>query len=374
MTERGHKPGGISVDLRHSGPIPLDVQFSCAAGELLALVGPSGSGKSTSLRAIAGLFKPDQGIIACNGDIWFDSTKGVNTAPRFRRTGFVFQNFGLFPHLSALENIMEALIRLPRPARRDRAEALLTLVHLSGLGGRKPDQLSGGQQQRVAVARALARDPRVLLLDEPFSAVDKATRQRLYKELVDLRRQLEMPVILVTHDLDEAALLADRLCILHRGKTLQSGPPFDVMARPVNSEVARLVDQKNVFKGTVAGHDPAGGTTTLTWGGLTITARHRPAFKPGQSVSWMIPTGDVTLHSIDHPPRDSWVNVISGTVADVVRLGDHAGVSLVVDRSSALPLFLSVRMAYVRRHGLKAGDSVTVSLSPAGVHLMEEST
>ena len=374
MTEHIAKSGGINVDLRHPGPIPLDAQFSCAAGELLALVGPSGSGKSTCLRAIAGLFKPDHGVVTCNGGVWFDSTGGVNIAPRFRRTGFVFQNFGLFPHLSALENIMEGLIRLPRPARQDRAETLLELVHLSGLGERKPRQLSGGQQQRVAVARALARDPKVLLLDEPFSAVDKATRQRLYKELVDLRRQLEMPMILVTHDLDEAALLADRLCILHRGKTLQSGPPFDVMARPVSTAVARLVDQRNVFTGTVTGHDPVRETTALTWGGLTITARHQPDFKSGQSVSWMIPTGDVTLHAIDHPPRDVRENTVTGIVADVTRLGDHAGVSLLVDKGSPLPLFLSVRMAYVRRHGLTTGDSVTVSLTPAGVHLMKEST
>ena len=371
MTERAAPTGGISVSLRQTRPIPLDVEFSCAAGELLALVGPSGSGKSTVLRAIAGLFKPDQGAVTCDGEPWYDSGGGVNIAPRQRRIGFVFQNFGLFPHLSAVENVMEGLLHLATPDRRRRAEELLKRVHLSGLDERKPGQLSGGQQQRVAVARALARDPKVLLLDEPFSAVDKATRQRLYKELVDLRRQLDMPVILVTHDLDEAVLLADRLCILHHGKSLQIGAPFDVMARPVSGAVARLVEQKNIFTGTVAGHDVAADRTLLTWGGLTLLAEYQSEFKVGQEVSWMVPMGDVTLHAIDHPPREVRENTITGTVMEVTRLGDQAGVSLAMDKASPLPLFLSLRMAYVRRHDLKAGDGVTVSLSPSGIHLME---
>ncbi len=367
MTEQD----GIRVELRHPGPIPLDAGFSCAGGELLALVGPSGSGKSTCLRAIAGLFKPDQGAVSCNGEVWFDSTARIDIAPRLRRTGFVFQNFALFPHLSAVDNVIEGLTHLPRSERRARAEELLRRVHLSGLDGRRPGQLSGGQQQRVAVARALARDPDVLLLDEPFSAVDKVTRRRLYKELVDLRRQLEMPVILVTHDLDEAALLADRLCILHHGRTLQSGPPYDVMARPVSGEVARLVDQKNIFKGTVCGHEGATDRTLLTWGGVSLTARYQPAFKAGQNVTWMIPTDDVRLHTADHPPDHRRQNVVTGIVCDVVRLGDLAGVSLSIDNADALPVFLSVRMAYVKRQGMKSGDRVTVSLTPAGIHLME---
>ena len=125
-------------------------------------------------------------------------------------------------------------------------------MHLTGLEGRKPHALSGGQQQRVAVARALARDPQVLLLDEPFSAVDRVTRQKLYRELAELRRSLALPIVLVTHDLDEAAMLADRMCMLHRGRTLQTGTPFEVMTRPADALVARLVDLRNVFEARVA--------------------------------------------------------------------------------------------------------------------------
>jgi molybdate transport system permease protein len=145
---------------------------------------------------------------------------------------------------------------------RRAAASLLDLVNLGGLEDRRPAELSGGQQQRVAVARALAREPKVLLLDEPFSAVDKATRQRLYREIAELRRTLDMPVVLVTHDLDEAIMLADRMAVLYRGRTLQTGTPEEVTTKPVSPEVARLVDLRNVFEATIAGHEPTARSST----------------------------------------------------------------------------------------------------------------
>src|SRR6185312_510541 len=142
-----------------------------------------------------------------------------------------------------------------------------------------PAELSGGQQQRVAMARALARDPQALLLDEPFAAVDRVTRQKLYRELADLRGTLAMPIVLVTHDLDEAAMLADRMCILHRGRTLQIGTPYDVMARPVDATVARLVDLRNVFDATISAHGL--GRTLIDWRGVTLEVTAAPAFAIG---------------------------------------------------------------------------------------------
>ena len=233
---------GLSVRLRQDAPIPLDVTFSVAPGEAMALVGPSGSGKTTTLRAIAGLYLPAEGHIACNGTTWFDGAANANMPARQRRAGLVFQSYALFPHLTALANVMEALSDMPRAARRDAAMALLARLHLDGLEDRRPAQLSGGEQQRVAVARALARRPDVLLLDEPFSAVDRVTRRKLRRELVELRRDLPMPVVLVTHDLDDVTRLADRLCVMHRGRILQSGGVAEVMARPASAEVAELLD------------------------------------------------------------------------------------------------------------------------------------
>ena len=209
---------GLRLQLRQSGPIALDAHLDCAPGEVLALVGPSGSGKSTLLRSIAGLYQPQSGKIECAGECWFDSTRGIALPTSRRRIGMLFQQFALFPHLSAEDNVAEALLDHPATERRARARDWLDRVHLQGLHHRLPHQLSGGQQQRVALARALAREPQVLLLDEPFSAVDRSTREALHAELTELRVAFRMPVILVTHDLEEATLLADRMCILNEGR------------------------------------------------------------------------------------------------------------------------------------------------------------
>ena len=233
---------GLTVRLHQKDPIALDVAFSVAPGEMLALVGPSGSGKSTVLRAVAGLQAPSAGRIACDGSAWLDRDAGIFLPPRMRRVGMVFQSYALFPHLTAAENVMEALGDVPGSERRAQAHALLARMHLDGLEDRTPAGLSGGQQQRVAVARALARRPDVLLLDEPFSAVDRVTRRRLRSELGELRRELSMPVILVTHDLDDVVRLADRMCVLHRGEILQTGTVAEVMAGPSSPLVAELLD------------------------------------------------------------------------------------------------------------------------------------
>ncbi|MGV3626103.1 MAG: ABC transporter ATP-binding protein [Betaproteobacteria bacterium] len=361
---------GIRIRLQQSGPIPLDAVLDCAPGEVLALVGPSGSGKTTILRAIAGLLRVRHGAIHCNGDCWFDDERRIFTETRQRRVGYVFQNYALFPHLSALHNVMEAMLELPVAERESRARDVLARVRLAGLEHRVPAALSGGQQQRVAVARALAREPRVLLLDEPFSAVDRATRQRLYRELAELRRELAMPVILVTHDLDEAMMLADRMCVLHQGRTLQSGDPYVVMTRPDNVEVAHLVGLRNVFRAGVLAHDTERGLTTIEWRKHRLEARLQPDFQLGQQVTWTISPGHLVLHRRDRPSRGERENPVSGRVLEYLPLGENVALTVAVNGPDRPPLFLTVPAHTARRNGIAQGVEIGVSLLAEGIHLM----
>jgi molybdate transport system ATP-binding protein len=361
---------GIRVRLQQDGPIPLDAELDCAPGEVLALVGPSGSGKTTILRAIAGLLRVRHGAIHCHGDCWFDDERLVWVETRRRRVGYVFQSYALFPHLSALHNVMEAMLDRPAAGRERRARDVLTRVRLSGLENRVPAALSGGQQQRVAVARALAREPRVLLLDEPFSAVDRATRQRLYYELAELRRELAMPMILVTHDLDEALMLSDRMCVLHQGRTLQVGEPHAVMTRPQTVEVAQLVGLRNVFRAGVIEHDTARGVTVIEWRKHRLDARLQPDFAVGRQVTWGIPQGHIVLHRRDRPSRGERENPVSGTVLEYLPLGENVALTVAVNGPTRPPLFLTVPAHTARRNSIAQGAEIGVSLLAEGIHLM----
>lgn len=230
---------GLSIRIAQTRPFPLEVEMAVGAGELVAVVGPSGGGKTTLLRAIAGLHRPAVGRISSGGEVWLDTDAGVALAPQQRSVGLVFQSYALFPHMSALANVTAALGHLPRAARPDRARTLLAQVHLEGLEQRRPAALSGGQQQRVALARALAREPEALLLDEPFSAVDRRTRRALQAEIEGLRGRIQAAIVLVTHDLDEAMGLADRIVVLDQGRVLMTGTPAEVAA--AGGEVAQIL-------------------------------------------------------------------------------------------------------------------------------------
>ena len=361
---------GIRIQLQQGGPIPLDAALECAPGEVLALVGPSGSGKTTILRAIAGLLRVENGAIQCGRDCWFDSANNVFIAARHRRVGYVFQNYALFPHLDALHNVMEAMLELPLPERERRARDVLARVRLAGLEHRVPAMLSGGQQQRVAVARALAREPQVLLLDEPFSAVDRATRQRLYRELAELRRELAMPVILVTHDLDEALMLSDRMCVLHQGHTLQTGAPLQVMTRPQTVEVAQLVGLRNVFRAGVVEHDVARSVTIIEWRHHRLEARLQTEFAVGTQVTWVIPQGHIVLHRRDRPSRGEHENPVFGKVVECLSLGENVVLSVAINGPDRPPLFLTVPAHTARRNGIAQDVEIGVSLLSEGIHLM----
>ncbi len=358
----------LTVRLKQSRPIPLDVELTCAAGEVLALVGPSGSGKSTILRTVAGLYRPSEGSVDIGGATWLDTRNGIDLPPHRRKVGLVFQNYALFPHMSAQANVAAALGHLEKDARAARASELLSLVHLAGLDARKPAELSGGQQQRVAVARALARDPDVLLLDEPFSAVDRVTRQTLYNELDELRRSFPIPIIVVTHDFDEAARVARRMCLLDRGTILQTGAPCDVLARPTSVRAARLVDLRNIFTGRIiaAGGDAA----RLDWNGRQLVVARIGDFRDGDRVAWTIPGAQVLMSRTDLEQADTMPNRFAGTIRDLVQLSESLSATVVLDGADAPLLAMTMPAHYARRTGLAPGSPVTVALMPEGIQLM----
>ncbi len=353
---------------KQAGPIALNAELRCEPGEVLALVGPSGSGKSTILRAIAGLYRPEHGSVTVGGDHWFDSKAGLFVPPHRRRVGLVFQSYALFPHMTALTNVTTALGHRPARERLARARELLRLVHLDGLEHRRPAELSGGQQQRVAVARALARYPAVLLLDEPFSAVDRSTRQKLYAELAEIRAALSAPVIFVTHDFDEAALVADRLCLLDRGEVLQTGAPREVLLRPASAQAARLLDMKNLFAGKVISHD--GDRTLIDWNGHRLVCERDDRFVPGTPITWSIPGTHVLVSQADASRLGDIQNQIPARISRLVPLSESVSATVIVQGASEAILSLTLPERFARRTSLGPGTDVVVALMPDGIHLM----
>ncbi|MDO7711515.1 MAG: ABC transporter ATP-binding protein [Pseudomonadota bacterium] len=358
----------LKVTLKQSTPIKLDVDFSCESGETLALVGPSGAGKSTVLRCIAGLSLSGHGQVLCKNETWFDSDTSVNKTPQQRRVGMVFQNYALFPHLTVADNIKLALDKRI-PDSQYTIDKLLDQVNLSGLEQRYPAQLSGGQQQRVALARALARQPQVLLLDEPFSAVDKVTRRKLYLELNTLRRHLDMPVILVTHDLDEAAMLADSLCVIHHGKTLQHGSPEQVLYQPINSAVARQVDVRNIVKGRLKVHH---GKLMLEWHHYVFSVSRLTGFVEEQDVFFALSPAKILLHQRVRPSRGEQENPVAGIIRDRVTLRGITTVLFSVELAKGAILQMDLPEHVAMRNKLNIGEMIRVSLLSDAIHVMAE--
>lgn len=282
----------LEVELTaHVGRFTLQVK--CTAGqEIVALVGPSGAGKSLTLQCIAGLRRPHAGRVVLYGRVLYDSMRGIDVPARERRVGYVFQHYALFPHLTVRENLAFGLHRWPRERARRRVAELVEMLGLSGLEERRPAQLSGGQQQRVALGRALAPGPDLLLLDEPFSALDPVTRAALTEEFWALQRMLGIPTLLVTHDIYEAYTLCERMIVLAEGRVLQAGPRAEVFHHPVSATVARLTGIRNLFVALVELADRDG--LVLNTGRLRLPAPPGP-YVPGDLVECCLRPEDVIL-------------------------------------------------------------------------------
>ncbi len=241
----------LEVKIKRALPgFDLDVAFSVDS-EVLGILGPSGSGKTMTLQCIAGLIRPDQGLIRLNNRILFDSSKRMNLPSQVRKVGFVFQNYALFPHLTTFQNIAYGIQNYPKQEVKGRVETLIDKMKLNGLQKRYPKQLSAGQQQRVAIARALASEPEVLLLDEPFSALDSLVKEQLELEVMNLQQFYKGSIILVTHDLAEAYRLSSRLAVYESGRVAQCDQKSKVISSPVNRKVAELTRFTNLINGCI---------------------------------------------------------------------------------------------------------------------------
>jgi molybdate transport system ATP-binding protein len=338
----------LELDIR----LPLRsfaLELTLAVGrETFALVGPSGAGKTTVLRVVAGLARPSAGRVALGERVLFDADRGVDVPPEGRGVGFVFQDYALFPHMTVEQNVAYG--------GRRRVGELLERFRIAHLAKARPGQLSGGERQRVGLARALARDPGVLLLDEPLSALDSHTRAALRIELKDILHGLDLPVLLVTHDFHDAAVLADRVGALAEGRVRQTGSPSELVAAPADAFVASFTGA-NVLAGRA--RPAAGGLTeiALEGGGLVYSVDDAEGEVEVAVYPW-----DVSVAR--EAPDDSALNHVRGPITSLVTVGNRA-------RVQVGGLVGEVTTASAERLGLAEGDVVTASFKAAATRLVE---
>ena len=290
-----------------------DATLCVRRGELMTLLGPSGCGKSTLLNLIAGFLTPDR------GELEIDGHRVTDTPPYKREIGMVFQNYALFPHMSAADNVGYGL-RMRRLAKREverRVADALALVRLSGIENRRPHQLSGGQQQRVALARALVISPKVLLLDEPLSALDRSLRASMQVEIKEIQRQLGVTALFVTHDQSEALSLSDRIAVMFDGQIRQIGTPADIYRRPSDRFVASFVGDVNVLRARLGSIDQT--TATISLGAQSIPVATGPlaGSKPGDPVDLFVRPEQLRLSAAGAPVA------AQGTVTTHIYQGAH---------------------------------------------------
>jgi molybdate transport system ATP-binding protein len=312
-----------------------------AREELVVLLGPSGSGKSLTLRAIAGLLRPDSGRIELPAGVAFDAAAGIDLPPQSRSVGYVVQDLALFPHLSVTENLAFGLAGWSKADQRERVQELTTLLGLEGLDTRLPRQISGGQQQRVALGRALAARPRVLLLDEPFNALDAPIRHALRREVSRLRRQLGLLALFVTHDLQEAYALADRIAVYDRGAVLQYGPRDLVFKRPASVRVAQLLETRNIFPGTVVSKNEMFTEVETPW--FRARARAEGDLAPGARAAVCVRPEHVILLRRDRPHANQLETTLDVEIVEEEATGNnHRLFVRVVGAASAADCIIEV--------------------------------
>jgi ABC-type sulfate/molybdate transport systems ATPase subunit len=333
---------GFALPLRH---FRLEVELEVE--RTVALVGPSGAGKSSVLRAVTGLARPSAGRIALDGDVWFDAARKLFLRPDERRVGLVFQEYALFPHMSVRQNIAYA--------GRGRVDEFLERFRITQLAEARPTELSGGERQRVALARALAREPGVLLLDEPLSALDANTKVAVRAELHELLREFGLPTLLVTHDYEDAASLADQVGVIVEGKLRQLATPQEMVAHPADGFVAAFTGA-NLLEGTAHRREDELTVVTLESGEVVYSS------DPGEGpVGVVVYPWEVLVGKVHQ--ADSALNVIEGEIRSLVHVGNRVRVRIG-------PVTAEVTETSARNLGLAVGSRAVASFKATGTRLV----
>lgn len=335
----------------------LDVKFE-AGNELVVLFGRSGSGKTTALQCISGLLKPDRGTIHVNGRVFFDPITGTNLPVQERGLGYVFQNYALFLHMDVKKNIAYGLKGWSSDEKEKRTMEMLRLLQIEGLENRVPSQLSGGQKQRTALARALAPNPSILLLDEPFSALDMVVRIKLRDAIKRIQKELGITILFITHNHEEAFTLADKMVIFHKGKVQQTGTPEEVFYNPTNIHVAELVGMTNIFEDCTIEEDTAQNGTILLCKDEFYVRVEKGTLKTGEKASWGIRPENVRILPKNHMYTEDLFNV---TVASIINKGASKQIVLMLEKCH-IPLISEVSNQIFEELHLKTGDLCQVRL------------
>lgn len=361
MAKPGHiQLDGLSVDLAefHLREIDLDI----SAGEYFVILGPTGSGKTVLLETIAGLYAPH------GGHIFVDGEDIIDMPPESRAIGFVYQDYALFPHLTVAANIAFGL-KLRRVEQQDINEQVSTMSRLLGIDhllDRMPKTLSGGEQQRIALARALIIKPRLLLLDEPLSALDPETRDGLQRELTHIHRELGTTTLHVTHNFEEAVALGDRIAVVNKGRVIQVGTPDDIFRRPASEFVARFVGVRNIFQGQIKGKSK-NGSKTLAFGGLNLaivterTGTIRASIRPEDII--------ISTEAFYSSAR----NCFQGRIVDITDLGTLVYVAVEISskdtRANSTEFTCVITRRSLDEMALRENDLVHISFKASAVHI-----
>lgn len=318
LRSSGHRGGSESPGASAAQTFLLDVEFVVPPGFTI-LFGASGSGKTTTLRSISGIVRPDAGRIVIDDEVLFDSAERIDLPIRKRGVGYVFQDLALFPHLTALANVEFGMSSRPKGDRRLRAAEMMEALRITHAAGRKPREISGGEAQRVALARALAYQPRILLLDEPLSAIDEATKRSIISDLKSINRELRLPIIYVTHSRQEAVSLGERVIVFEQGRVVASGEPISVFGTPITASVARMTGVENIFTAQVIGKSEDAGTMTVEVSDAIGSCHVDVPFGNqalGEHVTVAVPSGDILL-ATEEPRSTSLRNRMRGKITEI---------------------------------------------------------